>query len=93
MGSFPRFPGIRFIINVMKRDLKKQFPNVDEASITKVLGNLIYYRYMNPAIVYVFCLAFWLLFFKSSVPPLVPPKPLTLSRLSFRPRSARTLQR
>ena len=52
--SLPKMPyGIRNIANVMYNDLRAKFPDADEELIIKTVGNLIYYRYMNPAVVYV----------------------------------------
>ncbi|KAJ3092687.1 hypothetical protein HK102_004149 [Quaeritorhiza haematococci] len=42
--------GIRYIAMQMKDAMRKKFPGNDE-EILKIVGNLIYYRYMNPAIV------------------------------------------
>ena len=36
---------------------QERFPDQEESAILKVVGNLIYYRYMNPAVVYVFVLS------------------------------------
>ena len=42
--------GIRYIALRMKEHMEKKFPqNVDE--IDKIIGHLIYYRYINPAII------------------------------------------
>jgi Ras GTPase-activating-like protein IQGAP2/3 len=46
--------GIRFIAQQLRVELNKQFPSQnseDEERIDKVVGNFVYYRYMNPAIV------------------------------------------
>ena len=43
--------GIRYVAHLMYQDLRAKFSSESEDHITKVIGNLIYYRYMNPAIV------------------------------------------
>jgi len=51
ISSLKKMPyGIRFIAKELREKLKAKFPGQDE-EINKVVGNLIYYRYMNPAIV------------------------------------------
>ncbi|KAJ3038625.1 hypothetical protein HDV00_000469 [Rhizophlyctis rosea] len=50
-GSLDKMPfGIRNIAMEMKEVLKEKFPGNDD-EILKCVGNLLYYRYMNPAIV------------------------------------------
>ncbi|KAI8611020.1 hypothetical protein BC830DRAFT_1128613 [Chytriomyces sp. MP71] len=51
MGSLKMMPyGIRYIAMQLKETMNLKFPgNQDE--ILKIVGNLIYYRYMNPAII------------------------------------------
>jgi len=50
--SIDKIPyGMRYVAMTLKDALKKKFPNAKEDDILKVVGNLIYYRYMNPAIV------------------------------------------
>lgn len=52
IGALPNLPyGIRYIAKELRSSLKQKFPQEEDAKITKVLGHLIYYRYMNPAIV------------------------------------------
>eukprot|EP00842_Homolaphlyctis_polyrhiza_P003308 jgi/Hompol1/3979/HPOL_003428-RA len=53
MGSLKKMPfGIRYIAMQMKEHMKKKFPGASsEEEINRIVGNLIYYRYMNPAIV------------------------------------------
>ncbi|KXS16126.1 hypothetical protein M427DRAFT_134567 [Gonapodya prolifera JEL478] len=47
--SLDKMPfGIRFIAKELKGALEKKFGS--SAEITKIIGNLLYYRYMNPAI-------------------------------------------
>ncbi|XP_074650823.1 ras GTPase-activating-like protein IQGAP1 isoform X2 [Tubulanus polymorphus] len=43
--------GMRFMAKVMKEALHKKFPTAPEKDILKIVGNLVYYRYINPAIV------------------------------------------
>ena len=51
MGSIKKMPyGIRYIAMKMKEHMLKKFPESEE-EISKIVGNLIYYRYINPAIV------------------------------------------
>lgn len=53
IASLPRMPyGIRYIARELYAALKIRFPNqTDESVFIKIVGHLIYYRYMNPAIV------------------------------------------
>ncbi|KAI8924263.1 hypothetical protein BC831DRAFT_501250 [Entophlyctis helioformis] len=52
-GSLSKMPyGIRYIALKMKENMKKKFPGAtSDEEINKIVGNLIYYRYMNPAII------------------------------------------
>uniref|UniRef100_A0A3B3T8H4 IQ motif containing GTPase activating protein 1 n=1 Tax=Paramormyrops kingsleyae TaxID=1676925 RepID=A0A3B3T8H4_9TELE len=43
--------GMRFIAKVLKDTLNEKFPDATEDELLKIIGNLLYYRYMNPAIV------------------------------------------
>uniref|UniRef100_A0AAY5EVB9 IQ motif containing GTPase activating protein 1 n=1 Tax=Electrophorus electricus TaxID=8005 RepID=A0AAY5EVB9_ELEEL len=43
--------GMRFIAKVLKDTLHEKFPDATEDELLKIVGNLLYYRYMNPAIV------------------------------------------
>ncbi|XP_036603003.1 ras GTPase-activating-like protein IQGAP2 [Trichosurus vulpecula] len=43
--------GMRYIAKVLKNSLHKKFPDATEDELLKIIGNLLYYRYMNPAIV------------------------------------------
>uniref|UniRef100_A0A8C5CYG0 IQ motif containing GTPase activating protein 1 n=1 Tax=Gadus morhua TaxID=8049 RepID=A0A8C5CYG0_GADMO len=43
--------GMRFISKVLKDTLHEKFPDATEDELVKIVGNLLYYRYMNPAIV------------------------------------------
>ena len=42
---------MRYIAMQLRLLLHKKFPEAPEEDILKVIGNLLYYRYMNPAIV------------------------------------------
>jgi len=51
IASLPKLPyGLRYIASQMRLQLEAKFPN-EEEKITKIVGNLVYYRYMNPALV------------------------------------------
>ncbi|KAM9309518.1 ras GTPase-activating-like protein IQGAP3 [Pholidichthys leucotaenia] len=43
--------GLRYTAKVLRDALKEKFPEAGEDELYKVVGNLVYYRYMNPAIV------------------------------------------
>lgn len=43
--------GLRFIAKVLKKELGDRWSVEEQANIVKTIGNLIYYRYMNPAVV------------------------------------------
>ena len=43
--------GMKFIAMKLRLALHEKFPEAPEDDILKVVGNLLYYRYMNPAIV------------------------------------------
>ncbi|KAF9941677.1 hypothetical protein BGZ67_004251 [Mortierella alpina] len=52
LESLPRMPyGIRYIAKEVGNALRSKFPQESEDNISKAVGNLIYYRYLNPAIV------------------------------------------
>lgn len=42
---------MRFIAMRLRQALRNKFPEATEDELLKVVGNLLYYRYMNPAIV------------------------------------------
>ena len=42
---------MRYIAMQLRLQLHAKFPETPEDDILKVVGNLLYYRYMNPAIV------------------------------------------
>ncbi|KAJ2370312.1 iqgap- protein [Coemansia sp. RSA 2610] len=43
--------GMRYIARELRRALAAKFPDEPEAQVMKVVGHLVYYRYINPAIV------------------------------------------
>ncbi|KAM8960836.1 ras GTPase-activating-like protein IQGAP2 [Pelodytes ibericus] len=43
--------GMRYVSKVLKNSLHEKFPDATEDELLKIVGNLLYYRYMNPAIV------------------------------------------
>ncbi|XP_043932308.1 ras GTPase-activating-like protein IQGAP1 [Protopterus annectens] len=50
--SLEKIPyGMRYIAKVLKDSLHEKFPDATEDELLKIVGNLLYYRYMNPAIV------------------------------------------
>ncbi|XP_074736198.1 ras GTPase-activating-like protein IQGAP1 isoform X2 [Strix uralensis] len=52
VSSVDKIPyGMRFIAKVLKDSLHEKFPDAGEDDLLKIVGNLLYYRYMNPAIV------------------------------------------
>uniref|UniRef100_A0AAR2J396 IQ motif containing GTPase activating protein 2 n=1 Tax=Pygocentrus nattereri TaxID=42514 RepID=A0AAR2J396_PYGNA len=52
MSSVDTIPyGMRYIAKVLKNTLHEKFPDASEDDLLKIVGNLLYYRYMNPAIV------------------------------------------
>ncbi|KAM6930326.1 LOW QUALITY PROTEIN: ras GTPase-activating-like protein IQGAP2 [Xenentodon cancila] len=52
VSSLDNIPyGMRYIAKVLKNTLHKKFPEASEDDLLKIVGNLLYYRYMNPAIV------------------------------------------
>nr|XP_018671818.1 IQ motif containing GTPase activating protein homologue isoform X1 [Ciona intestinalis] len=52
LGSIEEIPyGLRYIAKCLQNLLKNKFPDTPEDEVLKMVGNLIYYRYMNPAIV------------------------------------------
>ncbi|XP_072249511.1 ras GTPase-activating-like protein IQGAP3 [Leuresthes tenuis] len=51
-SSLPKLPyGLRYTAKVLRDSLKMKFPAASEDELYKIVGNLVYYRYMNPAIV------------------------------------------
>ncbi|KAG8440576.1 hypothetical protein GDO86_006357 [Hymenochirus boettgeri] len=52
ISSVDKIPyAIRYIAKVLKDSLHDKFPDAGEDELLKIVGNLLYYRYMNPAIV------------------------------------------
>ncbi|XP_030045493.1 ras GTPase-activating-like protein IQGAP1 [Microcaecilia unicolor] len=52
ISSVDKIPyGMRYIAKVLKDSLHEKFPDAGEDELLKIVGNLLYYRYMNPAIV------------------------------------------
>ncbi|XP_076802630.1 ras GTPase-activating-like protein IQGAP1 isoform X2 [Clavelina lepadiformis] len=52
LGSVDEIPyGLRYIAKCLQNLLKNKFPDTPDDEVLKMVGNLIYYRYMNPAIV------------------------------------------
>ncbi|KAM7421703.1 hypothetical protein PAMA_015717 [Pampus argenteus] len=43
--------GLRYTAKVLRDALKTKFPEAREDELYKIVGNLVYYRYMNPAVV------------------------------------------
>ncbi|XP_075994982.1 ras GTPase-activating-like protein IQGAP3 isoform X2 [Genypterus blacodes] len=51
-SNLPKLPyGLRYTAKVLRDALKAKFPKASEDELYKIVGNLVYYRYMNPAIV------------------------------------------
>lgn len=43
--------GIRIVARQLRLAMEEAFPNEPQESIVRIIGNFIYYRYLNPAIV------------------------------------------
>nr|XP_033779754.1 ras GTPase-activating-like protein IQGAP3 isoform X2 [Geotrypetes seraphini] len=43
--------GMRYVAKVLKNSLSNKFPDATGDDVAKIVGNLLYYRYMNPAVV------------------------------------------
>ncbi|KAM6967424.1 ras GTPase-activating-like protein IQGAP3 [Aplochiton taeniatus] len=43
--------GLRYTAKVLRDALQEKFPTATEDELYKIVGNLVYYRYMNPAVV------------------------------------------
>ncbi|XP_021105110.1 ras GTPase-activating-like protein IQGAP3 isoform X2 [Heterocephalus glaber] len=43
--------GMRYMAKVLKTALVEKFPDAPESEVHKVVGNLLYYRFLNPAVV------------------------------------------
>uniref|UniRef100_A0A452IN81 Uncharacterized protein n=1 Tax=Gopherus agassizii TaxID=38772 RepID=A0A452IN81_9SAUR len=51
-SSVDKIPyGMRYVAKVLKTSLAEKFPAAGEEDICKIVGNLLYYRFMNPAVV------------------------------------------
>ncbi|KAJ1987839.1 iqgap- protein [Coemansia spiralis] len=51
-GSLSEMPyGMRYIARELRRALVAKFPDEPESQVMKIVGHLVYYRYINPAIV------------------------------------------
>lgn len=42
--------GLRYIAKVLRSSLKMKFPTASDREILKIIGNLVYYRFINSAI-------------------------------------------
>ncbi|XP_025077670.1 ras GTPase-activating-like protein IQGAP1 isoform X2 [Pomacea canaliculata] len=52
LASLESIPyGMRYMARVMREALVKKFPDAPEKEVLKIVGNLLYYRYINSAIV------------------------------------------
>ncbi|XP_023390059.1 ras GTPase-activating-like protein IQGAP3 [Pteropus vampyrus] len=52
VSSVDQIPyGMRYLAKVLKTTLAEKFPDAGEAELDKVVGNLLYYRFLNPAVV------------------------------------------
>ncbi|KAM9688363.1 ras GTPase-activating-like protein IQGAP3 [Trichechus inunguis] len=43
--------GMRYVAKVLRTTLAEKFPDAAESEVDKVVGNLLYYRFLNPAVV------------------------------------------
>jgi len=51
LSSADKIPyGLRYIAKCLRNLLSKKFPDTEEDEVQKMVGNLIYYRFINPAI-------------------------------------------
>ncbi|XP_062048484.1 ras GTPase-activating-like protein IQGAP3 isoform X3 [Lepus europaeus] len=52
ISSVDQIPyGMRYVAKVLKTTLTEKFPDATETEVYKVVGNLLYYRFLNPAVV------------------------------------------
>ncbi|XP_058395446.1 ras GTPase-activating-like protein IQGAP3 isoform X4 [Diceros bicornis minor] len=52
ISSVDQIPyGMRYVAKVLKTTLAEKFPDAMENEVYKVVGNLLYYRFLNPAVV------------------------------------------
>ncbi|NXK98970.1 IQGA3 protein, partial [Mesembrinibis cayennensis] len=51
-SSVDKIPyGMRYVAKILRTSLAEKFPEALEEEIDKIVGNLLYYRFMNPAVV------------------------------------------
>ncbi|XP_035427010.2 ras GTPase-activating-like protein IQGAP3 isoform X1 [Cygnus atratus] len=51
-SSVDKIPyGMRYVAKILRTSLAEKFPKASEEEADKVVGNLLYYRFMNPAVV------------------------------------------
>ncbi|XP_008941480.1 PREDICTED: ras GTPase-activating-like protein IQGAP3, partial [Merops nubicus] len=51
-SSVDKIPyGMRYVAKILRTSLAEKFPRAPAEEIDKVVGNLLYYRFMNPAVV------------------------------------------
>ncbi|XP_064899014.1 ras GTPase-activating-like protein IQGAP3 isoform X1 [Columba livia] len=51
-SSVDKIPyGMRYVAKILRTSLAEKFPKAPEEEIDKIVGNLLYYRFMNPAVV------------------------------------------
>ncbi|KAF1475936.1 Ras GTPase-activating-like protein IQGAP3, partial [Megadyptes antipodes antipodes] len=51
-SSVDKIPyGMRYVARILRTSLAEKFPKASEEEIDKIVGNLLYYRFMNPAVV------------------------------------------
>ncbi|NWW86469.1 IQGA3 protein, partial [Rhynochetos jubatus] len=51
-SSVDKIPyGMRYVAKILRTSLAEKFPKASEEEIDKIVGNLLYYRFMNPAVV------------------------------------------
>ncbi|KAM6395375.1 ras GTPase-activating-like protein IQGAP3 [Rhynochetos jubatus] len=51
-SSVDKIPyGMRYVAKILRMSLAEKFPKASEEEIDKIVGNLLYYRFMNPAVV------------------------------------------
>uniref|UniRef100_A0A8C8SLD9 IQ motif containing GTPase activating protein 3 n=1 Tax=Pelusios castaneus TaxID=367368 RepID=A0A8C8SLD9_9SAUR len=52
ISSVDKIPyGMRYVAKILKTSLAEKFPDAGEEEICKIVGNLLYYRFVNPAVV------------------------------------------
>lgn len=49
--------GVRYVAREVFRSLRDKFPNEPEHDVLRVAGHVVYYRFIQPAIVYVFAVS------------------------------------